>query len=208
MLISHKYKFIFLKTTKTASTSIEVDLSKLMASNDVVTPIFPKVDGHEPRNYKYSDISFKINQPHNHMPAIGIRNFLGTNLFNEYFKFCVEREPLDKCISHYSMLKNSPDFNLNTAELTWQQYINRGIYPVDTKIYTDVDGTLIVNKILKYENLTQDILEVGDYLGIQNLTIKALAKFGFRENIVVTNEQRSIIYDAFEESNLYTGYKL
>ena len=66
----------------------------------------------------------------------------------------------------------------------------------------------LVNKILKYENLTQDILEVGDYLSIQNLTIKALAKFGFRENIVVTNEQRSIIYDAFEESNLYTGYKL
>jgi len=79
---------------------------------------------------------------------------------------------------------------------------------VDTKIYTDVDGTLLVNKILKYENLTQDILEVGDYLGIQNLTIKALAKSGFRENIVVTNEQRSIIYDAFEVSNLYTGYKL
>ena len=39
MIISHKYKYIFLKTNKTAGTSIEIALSKHCDHNDIITPI-------------------------------------------------------------------------------------------------------------------------------------------------------------------------
>jgi hypothetical protein len=43
MIISHKYKFIFIKTFKTASTSVEAYFSQYAGSNDILTPITPLV---------------------------------------------------------------------------------------------------------------------------------------------------------------------
>ena len=37
MIISHKYKFIFIKTRKTAGTTIEYNLSKYLGKNDIIT---------------------------------------------------------------------------------------------------------------------------------------------------------------------------
>ncbi len=42
MIVSHKHKFIFIKTRKTAGTSVEIALSKICGKNDILTPISPK----------------------------------------------------------------------------------------------------------------------------------------------------------------------
>ncbi len=40
MICSHVHKFVFIKTTKTASTSIEMGLERFCGPQDIVTPIW------------------------------------------------------------------------------------------------------------------------------------------------------------------------
>ena len=39
MIVSHEHRFIFLKTKKTAGTSLELALSQLCGPDDVITPV-------------------------------------------------------------------------------------------------------------------------------------------------------------------------
>jgi len=53
MIISHKYKFIFIKTRKTAGSTIEYNLSSFLGPNDVITPLdgIPNANDHMGKNY-------------------------------------------------------------------------------------------------------------------------------------------------------------
>ena len=115
MILSYKYKFIFIKTAKTAGTSIEVFLSQRCGPQDIVTPIAPRVEGHQPRNYEglINPVPEILEQPgkfffalrhsmtsctkfYNHMPACEVKQRVPAEVWNGYFKFCVERNPWDK----------------------------------------------------------------------------------------------------------------
>lgn len=198
MIISHKYKFIFIKTLKTAGTSIEYDLNNLLGPQDICTPIYPNIEGHVPRNY---DKGF-----YNHISANEIIKFIGWDTFKNYFSFCVEREPVDKSISHYSMMKNSKYHNVE-KNLSFEDYIKKKDFPNDIAKYTDNNGKLLINRILKYENLKNELKEIFKIIGL-DFSLKSNAKNQFRENVNPTNKQKKIIYQNFQQSLVYTGYKL
>lgn len=54
MIVSHSHEFVFVKTKKTAGTSIEVFLAQHCSDGDVVTPVGvePETRDHRPRNYR------------------------------------------------------------------------------------------------------------------------------------------------------------
>lgn len=52
MIISHKYKFIFIKTYKTAGSSIELYLSKYCGKQDIVIPMIDEDDWDYARNWR------------------------------------------------------------------------------------------------------------------------------------------------------------
>lgn len=210
MLISHQFQFIFVKTGKTAGTSIEVELSRQMADDDVATPIYPPVQGHKPRNFVFHRGLFGLWElkAYNHIAARKIKTLVGREKFNTYFKFCVEREPVDKCISHFSMLRNSPHHSNKEEPITWEQYLSWGKFPVDTHQYTDRFGRLLVDSILKFENLENDLRDVARKQGFSFTGLSIKEKSGFRQTVDVTETQRALIYRAFESSNRFTGYSM
>jgi hypothetical protein len=127
MIVSHKYKFIFIKTAKVGGTSLELYLSDECGKNDVFPPFGESEKAHNSRNYKglfnplpetffrlkhfYSyrkkgivhtikDL-FKLNKFFEPMPAWQVRARVKKYIWDAYFKFTIERNPWDKAISRY-----------------------------------------------------------------------------------------------------------
>lgn len=200
MVISHRYRFIFIKTAKTAGTSLEVFLSGVCGEEDVLTPIFPHVEPHRPRN---------ADGFYNHMPAHAVRERLPREVWEGYFKFCVERNPWDKTLSHYHARA------VRLADgLTFDRYLLARDYCLNHPLYTDPDdGRVIVDRVLRYENLMGDFAEVCRRLGIPfdgDLGVRAKSdcrsdRRPYRE--VYTAAQRKLIQRLFAREIELHGYR-
>ncbi len=130
MIISHKYKFIFVKTAKTAGTSIEVFLDEYCGDDDILTPFAFPEPGHRPRNYRgfFNPISaikddiqsgmfslkntkdilvdfFQLKKFHHHIPARVIKGRIPEEIWKGYYKFTVVRNPWEKIISGWFYYK-------------------------------------------------------------------------------------------------------
>lgn len=190
MIISHQYKFIFIKTYKTAGTSLEAYLSEFCGESDVLTPIYPLVPGHLARN----DAGF-----YNHIPAIEVQKKVGTEVWNSYFKFCVERNPWDKVLSFYWMERHR-----NGGSLDIDDFLGREQIGLNWPLYTDHHQTRpIVDKVLKYETLDADLEQVFKKLGLPwDGKLKINAKSEYRQDRrhyrdVLTAQQAEIIARRF-----------
>jgi hypothetical protein len=226
MIISHKYQFIFIKTRKTAGTSIEVFLSPLCDEEDTFTPISPLVPPHERRNYQgrwnlfremignggwgakktLSDF-LQGKKFYNHLPARLAQFRMAPSVWQNYFKFCVERNPWNKTLSRYHMVKSK-----SNASLTLDQYLADGRLALNAPIYTDGQGKPLVDRILKYERLTEELEDVFGQLGVSfegDLGVRA--KGDYRQDKrpyqeVLTPQQRELITQAFAQEIQMNDY--
>ncbi|MGF6692094.1 sulfotransferase family 2 domain-containing protein [Metapseudomonas resinovorans] len=203
MIISHKHKFIFIKTRKTAGTSIEAYLSPLCGDADIFTPIKPHVSPHLPRNHE----GF-----FNHIPAHKVRDALGQDIWDSYFKFCVERNPWDKMASFYHFINK---FRYS-GELSLEQFFESKYSCSDVDKYTEPTNhkNIMVDKIIRYEELKGGLHEVFDRLEIPfNGNLGIYAKSEFRDDRrhyteFFNKEQLNHIQNEFSREIDLHGYQL
>lgn len=178
MIISHQHRFIFIKTAKTAGTSIEFALSPLCGPDDVVTPVSMKEERergeHGARNYELPvskrpllwplmrflgrDPRYTGEEFYNHMGAKRIRAMVGEKVWNGYYKVAVERNPWDREVSNYwfrtRRAKERPSFR----DFVLDPKLH---HPLKNFHAYSIDGRVAVDRVLRFENLTA---ELGEFL--------------------------------------------
>jgi hypothetical protein len=190
MIISHKNQFIFIRVPKTASTSIEIELSKICGPMDLITPVSFKNDPQnivddykKPQKLKRDFRTFNasdwlriilrrkpVNYKHAH--AIQVRKLVGKDVWDHYFKFCFVRNPFDRAISLYywtsknwqnkyqNTLPEINDYILSLPETTLSTWKR---YTIGNKVAMDLIG--------RYEKLDEDLAFIEQKIGIPHLII-------------------------------------
>lgn len=106
MLISHRKKFIFTKTKKTAGTSVESVFEPFCMPEGTWAQMHYAPEQVSPDGViGYRGPGGRSSEWWNHMSAELIRTKVGEAIWDDYFKFTVIRNPFDKLVSGFHMIE-------------------------------------------------------------------------------------------------------
>lgn len=192
MLINHKYKFIFLKTRKTAGTSIEIALSRFCEKKDTITEIVSE-NAQTKEKYGYlGERNYYLPLGHctkkdilkiplhgwpkfsEHSTASYVRDRIDRDIWNSYFKFSFERNPFDRFLSqyHWNTRTNKRDIYEYADNAEPYRLSNWEVYTIRDKLAVDFVG--------KYENLESDLDEIRQRLSLPDPIVLPETKTGLR----------------------------
>ena len=203
MVVSEKYKFIFLKPYKVAGSSVEFALSSILSNKDIVTYLSKdeektrqKLFGISEQNNrkKLSDLILnfskqnkrdlqKLKWPkkfHPHCSAEEVKSYLGEVKFNEYKKISIVRNPWDYLLSFYHW---NPGKEKRAPFDQWV-FNNRHLIGQNNYQYK-INGSCIVDIFLNFENLNEDLrklpLKSDDLSKVKNSFNTTFLKSGYRQ---------------------------
>ena len=209
MLVSHSHKLVFVHIQKTGGQTV----SKILKEN-------------------ISDVSrFK----RKHGFAVHAKDDLEG--WNEYFKFAFVRNPWDRLVSWYSMIRNADQSRLAGMEqgkrqfLLWRYVldnsssfdefirnctgeieIKKGVFYSFTfnqlDYVSDQHGNLLVDFIGRFENFQSDLLEVSNRVGLELDSIPHRNRSPHKHySSFYTPETEMIVRDTFKRDIEYFGYE-
>jgi hypothetical protein len=177
MIVSYDHGFVFVKTRKTAGTSIELALSPVCGSSDIVTRLLPDEERarlHPAQNTRvpiraldrgFINLGLRRRAwPHyyGHTSARRARRLMGSRLWSASFTFAVERNPFDRAVSIYYWDTRAqgvrPDFTDYICGTPKTPLSNLSLY--------SHSNTVLVDRILRYERLAEQLDEVREILGL------------------------------------------
>jgi hypothetical protein len=171
LLISHLHRFIYLKTVKTGGTAVEIYFEVYCGD--------PAQSGDIP-HFREAGVSAwgvigtrgaATGAWYNHMPASRIRERMGEADWNDYFKFCVVRNPFDRVVSQFwfqleaaarEELRQADFAAVRKAFAGWSRQLR---FPVDSMIYR-IDGQPGIDYFIRYERLHEGLEEVCRRLNV------------------------------------------
>lgn len=178
MILSHSHRFIFVKTRKTASTSLERALVPHLGPKDVWTPItLPEVKGqnyyslwppdllsakwHLARETLGREHRLHYRYAYDHMPIGQVKRWLPVQSFSEYWKFAFDRNPWDFAVSFWFYLRRKARF----ANLEFDAFLQDYPFPMNWDLYTE-GGELAVDRVFRFEDLKAAVKQIEEKTGI------------------------------------------
>lgn len=186
MLVSHRKKFIFTKTLKTAGTSVESYYEPYCMPEGC----WEEVHLRDEYESEAGIIGYRGTDPGdcrycNHMSASKIRDLVGSKVWNDYFKFTVVRNPFSKLVSgwyHFhrpnvTMKKTIRALSKKPTSIPlvlmgkrdihdFRTWLRKGRSIMDRDKYL-IDGEVCMDFFIRQESLQDDIKSVNAMLGIE-----------------------------------------
>ena len=184
MLISHAHQFIYLKTRKTAGTSVEMAFQPWAAAKpdaEVVEKTHAKISVNgvigsrlilKPEQKPVDKLWF------NHMPAEAVAQKMNPRLWSRYLKFAVVRNPFDRMVSNFhwnqtvrhlqhgnthKVAPEAADFAQTKEQ--FRSFVLSDSWFTDQDVVT-LSGTWCIDVLLRYEHLRQDMDQLAARLEI------------------------------------------
>ena len=196
VLVSHKYKFIYIKNIKVAGSSVESFFGKFCINPkkkyEYCNSIKQSIDNYGIIGSRLTGIK-KEDIWKNHISATTIKAQLGKDKFDKYFKFAIIRNPYDVIVSLYFWEKSTLPFK-DFAKTTIVDNLGR----------CSINGVSVCDYYIRYENLLEDIDNVCKILNIQDYDINDLPKL--KTNIRPKDNYRDY-YDEETRIKVYNNHK-
>jgi hypothetical protein len=207
-VISHKYKFIFIKTAKTGGTSVELLLNQICGEKDICSPVTkwnkwergvirPGEESQQPRNAK----GLFCPRPCLHRPWRSGLGFRFKSEFREFihgWKFRSHMSAIDirarlgkkKWDEYYKFTidRNPWDKAVSAYffaqrnkkhEMLFEDWIQKN-HPGVTIDFYSIDGKIAADRVIEYANLETELRETLHELGVNDIPNLTNAKGGFR----------------------------
>jgi hypothetical protein len=218
MIVNHKHQFIFFKTKKTASTSLEIALSRFCDKSDIISPLSEEEEekrfefaGLRAQNYRCPPWDYTLYDAlrciwygylkgfYDHISAAESKEILGEAIWNSYYKFAVDRNPWDKVISFYYW-----SAGYQRHDSIKQFLIAEKVHHLSSFDQLTINGVLAVDEILRYEELEVQLPLLTSRLNLETdlLLPEYRAKGEFRKDRrhyreVLTSEEAEMISRMF-----------
>lgn len=163
MLISWRYKFIFIHVPKTAGMSVEAALRPVCGrpAESRVTAALQRF-GRRPSCRDF----------HRHAPYWQVASVLPPDVLRSFFKFAFVRNPWDRMVSLYSYILDSPGHHLHDHVRSLGSFDSfvrwrTSEHPEDQVGFVDdTRGNVAVDFVGRFENLNDDFDEAMRRLGL------------------------------------------
>lgn len=177
MLVSHRHRFIYLKTKKTAGTAIEKALEPFARPPGAAgewqhaAPMAVSEAGIVGARGRGA----KRERWYSHMPAAQVRDQLPVEVWDGYTRICAVRNPWDKVVSFFHM--SHPRVKERPREQVFARFrrfvAESDQLGEDLDTYT-IDGRPVAHEVIRYETLGADFARVCAALGIAAPPLEAV----------------------------------
>jgi hypothetical protein len=164
MVISHRHRCIFVHIPRTGGSSIE---NVIWPGERTEADLWMGFTSRYHNKYQTGGLQ--------HLRASQIRQEIGSQIFDSYFKFAIVRDPWDRLVSQYSYMRGRPDLRefIGMSETdsfrTYLQLIQKRAHVQWAPQYDflfDERGRALVDFTGRFERISQDADAIFSRVGL------------------------------------------
>ncbi|WP_226397929.1 sulfotransferase family 2 domain-containing protein [Synechococcus sp. MU1648] len=209
-MISHDKKCIFIHIPKCGGTSVE----------DV---IWPKDQGRTEQDLWMGFVTRFENKYQTgglqHLLAWQVRQEVGSDAFDSYYKFTFVRNPWDRIVSQFAFMQRRPDlmeYLGMKSDTEFKSYLElirlkeHVQWTPQVRFFLDQDGSVLVDRIGRLESFGEDCAQVFAALGLKAGLLAGHANRSKRQSFqhyYSDREAIEMVADIFAEDIEFLGYK-